>query len=44
MRGFELAPSVHEVKALPLEPAQHMRVFTNTQHFDDAWEPVTLYA
>ncbi len=44
VRGFELIPRVHEVKVLPLTPAPHTRVFTNTQHFDDDWEPVTLYA
>lgn len=44
VRGFELFPQIHEVKALPLTPERHTRVFANTQHFDGAWEPVTLYA
>ena len=44
VRGFELQPSVHEVKALSLSPGEQARIFKNTQHFDDNWEPVTLYA
>ncbi len=44
VRGFELEPQIHEVKALSLTPERHTRVFTNTQHFDGDWEPVTLYA
>ncbi len=44
VHGFELEPSVHEVKTLDLAPTSCARVFRDTQHFDDAWEPVTLYA
>ena len=40
---FELEPEVHEVKALSLTAVPPVRVFENTQHFDGAWEPVTLY-
>ncbi len=44
VHGFELEPSVHAVKVHSLHPCDATRVFTNTQHFDDNWEPVTLYA
>jgi predicted phosphodiesterase len=44
VHGFELEPAVHEVKTLALNPHSSARVFKDTQHFDDAWEPVTLYA
>lgn len=44
VRGFEVMPSAHEVKVQPLAAQASTRVFTNTQHFDDSWEPVTLYA
>jgi predicted phosphodiesterase len=44
VHGFELQPSVHEVKTLSLKPTPQVRVFKNTQHFDDNWQPVTLYA
>lgn len=44
VRGFELEPHVHEVKAQSLAATPAMRVFKDTQHFDDNWDPVTLYA
>ena len=44
VHGFELEPVVHEVKRQPLQPSAHVRIFKNTQHFDDNWQPVTLYA
>ena len=44
VHGFEVQPTVHEVKTLPFTPNELSRVFRNTQHFDDDWEPVTLYA
>ncbi len=44
VHGFELEPSVHAVKVHSLHPDEDTRVFANTQHFDDNWEPVTLYA
>ena len=44
VQGFELAPAVHAVKTQSLKPCPSARVFRDTQHFDDRWEPVTLYA
>lgn len=42
--GFELEPNIHAVKTHRLRPTAQARQFKNTQHFDDRWEPVTLYA
>jgi len=42
--GFELLPTIHAVKTHSLRPNAATQVFKNTQHFDDCWEPVTLYA
>jgi len=44
VHGFELEPTVHEVKRQSLSPTENVQVFKNTQHFDDNWQPVTLYA
>jgi predicted phosphodiesterase len=52
VRGFEFhcpakqaqKPSVKEVKSLDLAPTASAQVFKNTQHFDNKWQPVTLYA
>ncbi|XOV83878.1 MAG: metallophosphoesterase family protein [bacterium] len=44
VHGFELEPKIHEVKRQPLSPTLDVQVFKNTQHFDDQWQPVTLYA
>ncbi len=44
VHGFELEPEIHEVKTQSIKPNGGTRVFKNTQHFDDNWEPVTLYA
>ena len=44
VHGFELEPDIHEVKVHSIYPNGATRVFPNTQHFDDNWEPVTLYA
>ena len=35
---------VQEVKTLDLAPTPAARVFKDTQHFDNKWQPVTLYA
>ncbi len=35
---------VEQVKTLNLAPEHHTRVFKDTSHFDDRWDPVTLYA
>ena len=44
VQGFELEPEVHAVKTQSLQPCPNGHVFRDTQHFDDRWEPVTLYA
>jgi predicted phosphodiesterase len=48
VHGFELfaeaAQKVQHVKTLRLAAEHHSRVFKNTSHFDDQWDPVTLYA
>jgi predicted phosphodiesterase len=44
VHGFELEPHVHNVKTQSLTPTAKTRVFKDTQHFDDNWQPVTLYA
>ena len=44
VHGYELEPAVHPVKTLSLAPPNNKHVFRDTQHFDDTWEPVTLYA
>lgn len=53
VRGFEFrgsaqvaprANKVQEVKTLELAPTAAGQVFRNTQHFDNKWRPVTLYA
>ncbi len=35
---------VHHVKTLSLQACAATRVFKDTSHFDDRWDPVTLYA
>lgn len=42
--AYEFEPEVHLVRRLPMLPASGHRVFENTQHFDGAWTPITLYA
>ena len=41
--GYEFKPEAHRVRTLQLEPGTAMRVFEDTQQFDGAWDPVTLY-
>ena len=40
----EASCKVEQVKSLSLAPEHHGRVFKDTSHFDDRWDPVTLYA
>ena len=40
----EAACRVEQVKTLGLSAAANTRVFKDTSHFDDCWDPVTLYA
>jgi len=40
----EAEHKVEHVKTLHLAPTETTRVFKDTSHFDDRWDPVTLYA
>ncbi len=42
--GFELQPNAHQVRCHSLHESSAKCRFKNTQHFDGAWQPVTLYA
>jgi len=48
VHGYELfadsADPVRHVKTLSLASNDHHQIFKDTSHFDDRWEPVTLYA
>ena len=42
--GYEFEPNIHRVKTQSMMPCHNTDVFTNTQHFDGKWTPITLYA